>query len=54
MSVCFDAVIEIQGVNPFVGVSSSQANLTQAGVAKTPSGSGAHSWTVRDLPGGPT
>jgi len=34
MSVCFDAVIEIQGVNPFVGVSSSQANSLKPGWRK--------------------
>jgi hypothetical protein len=34
MSVCFDAVIQIQGVNPFVGVSSSQANSLKPGWRK--------------------
>jgi Domain of unknown function (DUF1905)/Bacteriocin-protection, YdeI or OmpD-Associated len=34
MSVCFDGVIEIQGVNPFVGVSSSQANSLKPGWRK--------------------
>jgi hypothetical protein len=34
MSVCFDAVIEIQGVNPFVGVSSLQANPLKPGWRK--------------------
>jgi hypothetical protein len=31
MSICFDAVIEIRGVNPFVGVRSSQASALRAG-----------------------
>ncbi len=34
MSVCFDAVIEMQGVNPFVEVSASQANLLKPGWRK--------------------
>jgi hypothetical protein len=34
MSVCFDADIEIQGVNPFVRVSSSQANSLKPGWRK--------------------
>ena len=34
MSVCFDAVIEIRGVNPFVGVSSSQADSLKPGWRK--------------------
>jgi hypothetical protein len=34
MSVCFDAVVEIQGVNPFVGVSSSQASSLKLGWRK--------------------
>jgi hypothetical protein len=34
MSICFDAVIEIQGVNPFVGVCSSQANALRPGWRK--------------------
>jgi hypothetical protein len=34
MAICVDTVIEIQGVNPFVGVSSSQANSLKPGWRK--------------------
>ena len=34
MSICLDAVIEIRGVNPFVAVSSSQANGVKPGWRK--------------------
>jgi hypothetical protein len=34
MSICFDAVIEIRGVNPFVSVRSSQANALKTGWRK--------------------
>jgi hypothetical protein len=34
MSICFDTIIGIQGVNPFVGVSSAQANSLKPGWRK--------------------
>jgi uncharacterized protein DUF1905/bacteriocin resistance YdeI/OmpD-like protein len=34
MSICFDTIIEIRGVNPFVGVSSSQAHAFRPGWRK--------------------
>jgi hypothetical protein len=58
MSICLDAVIEIRGVNPFVGVSSSQANGVKPGWRKPLpvlvriNGDSATAWKTNMMPGG--
>jgi len=58
MSLCLDAVIEIRGVNPFVGVSSSQANTLKPGWRKPLpvlvriNGDSATAWRTNLMPDG--
>jgi Domain of unknown function (DUF1905)/Bacteriocin-protection, YdeI or OmpD-Associated len=58
MSLCLDTVIEIRGVNPFVGVSSSQANTLKPGWRKPLpvlvriNGDSATAWRTNMMPGG--
>jgi hypothetical protein len=58
MSICFDAVIEIRGVNPFVAVSSSQADALKRGWRKplpvlvSINGDSAIAWKTNMMPDG--
>jgi hypothetical protein len=58
MSICFETVIEIRGVNPFVGVSSSQANALKPGWRKPLpvlvriNGDSAIAWRTNMMPDG--
>ena len=58
MSICFEAVIEIRGVNPFVGVSSAQAEALKPGWRKplpvlvSINGDSAIAWRTNMMPGG--
>jgi hypothetical protein len=58
MSICLDAVIEIRGVNPFVGVSSSRAEALKPGWRKPLpvlvriNGDSAITWRTNMMPDG--
>ena len=58
MSLCLDTVIEVRGVNPFVGVSSSQANALKPGwrrplpVLVRINGDSATAWRTNMMPDG--
>ena len=58
MSICFEAVIEIRGVNPFVGVSSAQAEALKPGWRKplpvlvSINGDSAIAWRTNMMPDG--
>ena len=58
MSLCLDTVIKIRGVNPFVGVSSSQANTLKPGWRKPlqvlvcVNGDSATAWRTNLMPDG--